>query len=461
MRFGRFAPLVLLATFALSTPALAQEAEPIARESEPESSALYENAVEVFLDEMDRTYPFFDLKGIRPDWETLKPELRERAKSCTTATGFYGILIDALACLRDAHMSLYNTTAPLPEVEREYGPNLSLAPGEDEKVVVLQGPPEHPILRPGTVVLTIEGERAWDWMERRSQERWERGGGGLSSPQRARLYEWRTALCGPEGATTTITIRDFGQEVPVVLRNLYPNTGWLHTYAMPEGLARYGNCSWKKLPSDIGYIHLRRIREDLVPGIDQALRSMGRMKGLIIDLRGNGGGGYGPEVFKRFSPEAEAPREVPRYWGNMAVLIDAGTMSAGETFARDLVYVAGARILGETSAGSSTAKREWNLPHGLGTLRVSTRSRWGFEGRPIEYNGIAPHEVVLVDPADLRRGINTGIRRAEEYLLAEWEKPPDLFALQPTPFPMSRLEDREEAAEEPVPASHTIQNVTY
>ena len=76
------------------------------------------------------------------------------------------------------------------------------------------------------------------------------------------------------------------------------------------------------------------------------------------------------------------------------MLIDAGAMSAGETLARDLVYSAEAHLMGSRTAGSSSAKRSWQLPGELGTVTLPTRSRWGFDGEPIEYNGIAPHEAV-------------------------------------------------------------------
>jgi len=104
----------------------------------------------------------------------------------------------------------------------------------------------------------------------------------------------------------------------------------------------------------------------------------------------------------------------------MVVLLDAGAISAGETFARDLVNSAGAYLMGSRTAGSSSAKRSWQIPNGLGTATLPTRSRWGFEGKPIEYNGIVPHKTVEVVPAELQNGINSGIKRAEEYLDRKW-----------------------------------------
>ena len=112
----------------------------------------------------------------------------------------------------------------------------------------------------------------------------------------------------------------------------------------------------------------------------------------------------------------------PCYRGPMVVLSDTGTTLAGETFARDLVNTAGAYLMGAATAGSSSAKRSWDLPGGFGRVILSRRSRWGFNRRPIEYNGILPHRKVEVIPTELQQGINSGIKRAEEYLDKKWAR---------------------------------------
>ena len=211
---------------------------------------------------------------------------------------------------------------------------------------------------------------------------------------------------------------------------------------MPQGLKRLGNCRFGKLKSGYGYIHLRRIRGEFVEAVDEALESFEGIRGLIIDLRGNGGGGGGGKVLSRFAKKQKAAVNYPCYRGDMVVLIDAGTISAGETLARDLVNTAGAYLMGSATAGSSSAKRSWDLPGGFGKVTLSRRSRWGFDRRPIEYNGIVPHRKVEVVPAELQQGINSGIKRAEEYLDKKWartgeaaRKPPSVVQKMVDPNP--------------------------
>lgn len=51
------------------------------------ASKSHEADLAAFFREVDRTYPFFELKGIRGDWTETKSLLAERAKSCATDTG--------------------------------------------------------------------------------------------------------------------------------------------------------------------------------------------------------------------------------------------------------------------------------------------------------------------------------------------------------------------------------------
>jgi C-terminal processing protease CtpA/Prc len=129
-------------------------------------------------------------------------------------------------------------------------------------------------------------------------------------------------------------------------------------------------------------------------------------KGWIIDLRGNGGGGYSGALIEKLT---QLPRPV-------VGIIDAGCMSAGETLARDLVRYAGAKLIGSATAGASSAKRSWSFPSGIATLTLSTRSRWGPDRRPIEFRGIRPQKEIEAIPEEVQRGLNSAIVIAEKYL---------------------------------------------
>ena len=390
-------------------------AEPIKADS-----SIYEQSLAAFIKEIDSTYPFFDLKGIRSDWSACKKELLEKIKQCRSNEQFYGLLNEARLCLRDSHLEFVNLKGQFPQDEVSYYPGLCFLPAADGQVVIMSCAPEYSgKLKPGTIVTEIDGQNAHDYLENDAKKSW-KAGGSFSSPQRARLFSYRIPLKGKQNDNHQITIIKNGKTENISVVSKWEAKGWPHTYAEPEDLKQRGNCSYGKLKSGYGYIYLRRIAGELVAVIDEALNSFDDIRGLIIDLRGNGGGGYGTEVFTRFNKKQGPSTEAPFYQGDMVVLIDAGAISAGETFARDLVYSAGAYLMGSPTAGSSSAKRQWEIPNGLGTVTLPVRSRWGFEQQPIEYNGIAPNETVEVVPAELQNGINSGIKRAEEYLNKKW-----------------------------------------
>lgn len=381
---------------------------------------LFSEGLAAFVEEIDTSYPFIDLKGIRKDWEGCKKNLTERVEQCRSNDDFYALLDEARRCLRDSHIRFSNLKGEHPQGEVRYYPRISFLPAVDDQVVIMWCGDEYTDkLSAGSIVTEIDGRNARESLEKEAEKNW-KVGGAFSSPQRARLYAYRIPLQGKENDSHKITIVKDGKPEIVTVVNKWEARGWPHTYAMPSDLEQLGNCRYAKLSSGYGYIYLRRIGSKLVEAIDEALCSFKDIRGLIIDLRGNGGGGYGREVFSRFDKKKGPSPGIPFYRGDMVVLIDAGTMSAGETFARDLVYCADAYLIGSRTAGSSSAKKTWQLPHDLGSIVLPVRSRWGFERQPIEYNGIAPKEVVEIIPSELQNGINSGIKRAEEHLDKKW-----------------------------------------
>lgn len=387
---------------------------------EARSSETNETDLAAFFKEVDAAYPFFDLKGIRGDWGETKRRLGEKVKTCASDTEFLGIVIEAIRCLRDAHMGLSNTKAPMPELPMQYYPGLSFMPATQDRVVVMWAADAHAAkLKPGTVVTRIDGQKARAFLEARAKAAWSSDSPYfVSSPQRARLFAYRIPLAGRRGETHTL--RYLAQEKEQELRVTcdVEARGWPHQYNMPTNLTRASRAlAYAKLPSGAGYMYLRSVRTETEDGIRQALARHPEAKGWILDLRGNGGGGYDDKLVERLQT---LPQPV-------AVLLDAGCISAGETLARDLAHNAGARLLGARTAGSSSSKRQWTFPSGIASVTFSTRSRWRNDRQPIEFNGIAPDVELEAVPEEVAQGLNSEIRRAEEYLADFASRHPELM----------------------------------
>jgi regulation of enolase protein 1 (concanavalin A-like superfamily) len=372
-----------------------------------EGGVSFEEDLEAFFLEVDNTYPFFDLKGIRNDWEQTKKELRRQIKACESDEQFLEIATKAVLCLRDSHMWFRNAKAALPQWPPKYYPGISFMPAAEGRVVIMAGREElNPNLKAGTIVVKIDGQDARRYLEDRAKVRWDEG--GISGPQRARLFAYRIPLRSEnKGQKHTLTLIVEGRQVDIELTSDVEARGWPHWYNRPENLKQVGSCAYTKLPSGVVYIYLRRVDGTTGPGMKEAFAAYDDAKGWVIDLRGNGGGGYDQALY-------EVLKVLPQ---PLAVIIDAGCTSAGETLTRDLVRYANARLFGSPTAGSSSAKRTWSFPSGIATLSLPSRSRWGISGQPIEFNGIRPDENVEAVPEEVQRGLNSAILRAEQYLV--------------------------------------------
>ena len=293
----------------------------------------YESDLAALFKEVDDTYPFFDLKGIRRDWADAKPRLMEKAKSCATDTEFLGIALEAIRCLRDSHMGLGNNKAPFPQFDKKYFPGISFLPATNNRVIVMAAAGVYASkLKPGTVVTHIDGQDARRWLEDRAKAEWScENPHYASSPQRTRLFVYRIPLAGPQGGKHTLKYLEEDKEMDLEVSCNVEARGWPHYYSLQENRKTVtASVTYALLPSGAGYMYLRYVRQETVKGMQQALEACPDAKGWIIDLRGIGGGGYDNSLI-------ELLKNLPR---PVVALIDAGCISAGETLARDLARFA-------------------------------------------------------------------------------------------------------------------------
>jgi C-terminal processing protease CtpA/Prc len=277
-------------------------------------------------------------------------------------------------------------------------------------------------------VLKVEGQPAAKWLDRRVEEISDTK--GFSTKQGGRYFACQAGLGGAAGSTLELELRH-----PVTKKTkkatLTRDNGGLVAAGpafFPAGLQVIGRSSFGKLPSGFGYIHLRDVPQSLPEDLDKMLEALGDPPGLVLDCRANGGGGCDHDaVFGRFVPkgatlnfEKEYGSAGPRpYKGPVVVIVDAGVVSAGETVSGMLKEDGRAYMIGpEATAGMSSQKTTIDLPSGLFQLYVSVGSNKGRfnNGKGIEGIGVAPHEVVPYDPADLANGVDTQIKRADELL---------------------------------------------
>ncbi|MEE9392488.1 MAG: S41 family peptidase [Planctomycetota bacterium] len=367
----------------------------------------YAKELKGFFKDVDANYPFFKSKGIEKDWKKSKASLRKRAKACKDDVTFVMIVKEAIDKLRDGHASFRAVRPKMPRIEAEYFPGISLLPASKGRVVVMSTikalAKDFP---PGTLITKINGKGARAYLDAQSKAAWDRGG-YFSSPQRARLIEYRLPFRGKQGESFKLQYRSKNRTRNKKLRATRKVGPWPKNYHLPEGLVALGDSIFHvALSKDLGYCWMTAMGAAAEENLKKVQAAHPKVGSWILDLRGNKGGGY-----------AKSMKTTIRGFGtSVAVIVDAGSISAAETFARDLVEVCRGRLFGATTAGSSSTKRVFEFPSKVASVRYSVGARRGLKGKPIEFFGILSHERLEADPEDLAAGRNTEIEAAKKWL---------------------------------------------
>ena len=190
------------------------------------------------------------------------------------------------------------------------------------------------------------------------------------------------------------------------------------------GTSDSADVSWTRLENNIGYIYVRRIKGDLIQKLDRAVAELKDVQGLIVDVRGNSGGGYDSRRSHRnFALQNNEELSRPRFKGPIALLIDARCISAGEGWASWFIDTKRARVFGEATAGASSRKTVYTLTNGLFKVRYPVKAYRGFLQRPIERRGLEPDVPVRQNARDLAVGRDTVLEAAKRYLLERTGSP--------------------------------------
>lgn len=396
----------------------------------------YQLEVATALDRLEaRCGHFFELKDI--DWKKVRKDFEKRAKSIDNDADLVVTLNELLARLKDGHASVValNEGARLPWPD-DYWPEL-VGPGfflcRIDKGVYIKnawsGAAEVGIAS-GMQVLKIDGESATKWLDARREKCADRF--SFSTLAQADFFACHWGLAEPTGTRWKLELE--GVDNKKLKRTVtFEKAGVVAdgpAFA-PEPLKWDGqSLGFGFTTAGWGYIHMRRIKDTVIEELDQALGKMRDAPGLILDFRGNSGGGCDHDAFEsRFIP---AGKEMPRmarpplagagphgYGGPIIVIVDATVRSAGETVAGMFKEDGRAYMIGESAtAGMSARKETIELPSGKYGLYVAVgTNRSSFNnGRGIEGIGVLPNEIVQYDPEDLAAQRDTLILRAEALL---------------------------------------------
>ncbi len=407
----------------LGTPAMAQstapEGRPIATSTAP-ARGDYAEAFRNLYNHLGRRYPCFELKGI--DWKQVGEDLLPKAATVKTDSEFGLLCMQLVACLKDSHAYVVAGSAKVPDLPLpQWDPGLACLLDDRERLVVFHvdpgGPADKAGAKVGMIVLSVNekpaAEAMKDWMKLTSTYV------GYSS-DRALRYD---------AARMFVRQHRRGEKVRLRVQDLQGNSrefdlaatmGIRYIPRLPvpiRGIRDSASVSWKRLDDGIGYLYVRRIDARLPEALDRAMTDLKGVRGLIIDVRGNSGGGFdGDKALRNFRPDDPNEPKRPRYGGPIAMLIDERCISAGEGWASWFVANKRARLFGATTAGASSQKETYPLTNGLYKVFFPIRARRGFLNRPIEGRGLEPDVPVRCKAEDLAAGKDTVLEAAREYL---------------------------------------------
>lgn len=189
------------------------------------------------------------------------------------------------------------------------------------------------------------------------------------------------------------------------------------------------------LEGDIAYIQLYTFGEKTTSELKDALKTLmkNNPKGLILDLRNNGGGflitaievasqfmktdvvmyeEYGTGDKKTFNIRGKGlATDIP-----MMVLINGGSASASEIVAGALQDTGRAKLVGEKSYGKGSVQNWIPLDKNAGAVRI-TVARWLTpKNRQINGKGLEPDIVITFTEEDVKAKRDVQLNKALELL---------------------------------------------
>lgn len=385
---------------------------------------------------IEAAYPYFDLKGV--DWGDLVSGYRPRIEEAESDEATFATLEEMLAELNDGHAGV------TPPVVRNAGCTFVETREIEGQAVVVRtaGNALEAGLSAGSTILSVDG---WPLEEALEDINELLRYGSTARQRRARAFQW--LLHTPYGEEREITFETpEGEERTAVLVCAEDPAaaaeagkgGDIWDVLVPAAERRVVS---RRLESGIGYVRVPTFGVDLVAEFDAALDDLLDAPGLIIDLRGNGGGNsaYGDQMAGRLMEEPFAygrdtyaarlptrawrgamtfrviPRE-PIYDGPVVVIMETSNFSSAEQFLISLIDSGRVQTAGRPTSGGSGNPTVFRQP-GPRDVRFSTASFVRNDGTPIEGRGLHPDVLVSWTVEDFRQGRDPDLETAERLLL--------------------------------------------
>ena len=235
----------------------------------------------------------------------------------------------------------------------------------------------------------------------------------------------RQRVLGPAGSTVVLTVAREGESEPL-------------DFSITRDKIVVKSATGEMLENGIGYVQITTFGDKTTPELRAALEELMAQnpKGLVIDLRNNGGGylqtsvevasefiGEGVVLYEQYGDgerinyqalKGGQATEIP-----LIVLINEGTASASEIVAGAIQDYGRGKLVGVTSYGKGSVQNWVPLSNNQGAVRVTIAKWLTPNERTIHGEGLQPDVEVERTDEERRSDLDPQLDKAIEVLLAE------------------------------------------
>ena len=347
-----------------------------------------------------------DLKLLFEVWDILKNDYVEE-KTIDKDEQVYGAIRGMVDSLEDPY-----TAFMTPDQTQEFQNNLDgnlegigvEVTIENQNLVVVSpikgSPAEKANVKPGDIIYEIEGEET----------------------SQMSLYEAIMRIRGDKGTLVHLTILREGEKTPLDV-------------SIVRDSIQIESLSWEEKDGDIAYIAINQFSDSTLTELQIAINEilLKEPKGLIIDLRYNGGGyldiavdilgelieGKKKAVIikQRESKNEDIYLEGKGHLADipLVVLVNYGSASASEILAGAVQDYKRGVVIGEQTFGKGSVQEVITLEDGS-SLRMTIAKWFTPLGRTIDHVGIQPDRVVEFTEKDVETETDPQLEAALQYL---------------------------------------------